>query len=105
MEAQEKFLRFEGTPQEALDFVERMVDATRGIDLPKVMGDFIFAIEVQLQREGVLDTNFNVIKGEERRTELALAMMDEGRVVETGHSTILIEVCRDLFEEFKGEEE
>jgi hypothetical protein len=41
----------------------------------------------------------------ERRTKLALAMMDEGRVVETGHSTILIEVCRDLFEEFKGEEE
>ena len=39
---------------------------------------------------------------EERRIELALAMMDEGRVVETGHSTILIEVCRDLFEEFRG---
>jgi hypothetical protein len=106
MEAQEKFLRFAGTTQEAFDFVERMGDATRGVDLPKVMSDFIFAIEVQLQREGFLDENFNVVgEGEERRTELALAMIEEGRLIDTDGSVVLIEVSRELYEEFKGEEE
>jgi len=42
---------------------------------------------------------------EERRTELALAMMDEGRLIDTDGSVVLIEVSRELYEEFKGEEE
>jgi len=41
----------------------------------------------------------------ERRTELALAMMDEGRLIDTDGSVVLIEVSRELYEEFKGEEE
>jgi hypothetical protein len=42
---------------------------------------------------------------EERRIELALAMMDEGRLIDTDGSVVLIEVSRELYEEFKGEEE
>ena len=41
----------------------------------------------------------------ERRTKLALAMMDEGRLIDTDGSVVLIEVSRELYEEFKGEEE
>jgi len=41
----------------------------------------------------------------ERRIELALAMMDEGRLIDTDGSVVLIEVSRELYEEFKGEEE
>jgi hypothetical protein len=41
----------------------------------------------------------------ERRTKLALAMMDEGRLIDTDGSVVLIEVSRELYEEFKEEEE
>jgi len=41
----------------------------------------------------------------ERRIELALAMMDEGRLIDTDGSVVLIEVSRELYEEFKREEE
>jgi hypothetical protein len=60
MAATEGFLRFGGTTQEALEFVKDMHDL--GTDVPNVLSDFVFNIECQLQREGVLDKNFNVIK-------------------------------------------
>ena len=67
MEAQEKFLRFEGTTEDALAFVQDIHDL--GTDVPNVLSDFVFNIECQLQREGVLDTNFNVIKKDEEEID------------------------------------
>jgi hypothetical protein len=62
MQAQEKFLRFEGTTKEALEFVLDLRDL--GNDAPNVLYDLMVSIENQLQREGVLDENFNVIDNE-----------------------------------------
>jgi hypothetical protein len=63
MHAQEKFLRFEGTTADALEFVLDLRDL--GNDAPNVLYDLMVSIENQLQREGVLDENFNVIDNEE----------------------------------------
>lgn len=63
MQAQEKFLRFEGTTKEALEFVLDLRDL--GNDAPNVLYDLMVSIENQLQHEGVLDENFNVIDNEE----------------------------------------
>jgi hypothetical protein len=42
---------------------------------------------------------------EDKQAELALAMIEEGRLIDTDGSVVLIEVSRELYEEFKGEEE
>jgi hypothetical protein len=62
MEAQEKFLRFEGTTEDALAFVQDIHDL--GTNVPNVLYDLMVSIENQLQREGFLDENFNVIDNE-----------------------------------------
>ena len=67
MEAQEKFLRFEGTTEDALAFVQDIHDL--GNDAPNVLYDLMVSIEYQLQREGVLDTNLNVIEKEEEKID------------------------------------
>ena len=61
----EKYLRFEGLAEDALSFVESMreIQDDTGIEFPKVFRDFIFSIEVALQREGVLDENFTRVDG------------------------------------------
>lgn len=57
----EKYLRFEGLSADALEFVDSMreIQDDTGIEFPKVFRDFIFNIEVALQREGILDEDFN----------------------------------------------
>lgn len=40
-----------------------------------------------------------------KRIELALAMIEEGRLVDTDVSVVLIEVSRELYEEFNKEED
>lgn len=58
----EKYLRFDGLAQDALSFVEFMREIQdEGIEFPKVLNDFVFSIEVALQREGVLDEDFNPV--------------------------------------------
>ena len=60
----EKFLSFDGYVGDAKSFVDdvRGTYNKAGEDMPKVLNDFIFNIEVELQFAGVLDKDFNVIK-------------------------------------------
>jgi hypothetical protein len=62
--AREKYLSFDGLPADALSFVEsiRSVFDEAGSDMPKVLNDFVFNIEVALQNEGILDDDFNLIE-------------------------------------------
>jgi hypothetical protein len=40
-----------------------------------------------------------------KRIELALAMIEEGRLIDTDGSLVRIEVSRELYEEFNKEED
>jgi hypothetical protein len=41
----------------------------------------------------------------EKRAELAIAMIEEGRLVDTDGSLVRIEVSRELYEEFHEEDD
>lgn len=58
------YLQFEGAPQDALSFVQEMRELQNdtGLEFGKVLSDFLFAIEVALQNEGLLDENFDVVE-------------------------------------------
>ena len=60
--AQEKYLKFDGLSNDALRFVDdiRNVFDASGSDMPKVLNDFVFNLEVALQNIGVLDEDFNL---------------------------------------------
>lgn len=58
LNAQEKYLTFNGYPKDAYAFVENIRDAYSDKDMPKVLNDFIFNIEVQLQNLGYLSQDF-----------------------------------------------
>ena len=62
--ASEKFLSFDGLVEDAKHFVDEVREDydEAGSDMPKVLNDFIFNIEVELQFAGVLDKDFNVIE-------------------------------------------
>jgi len=62
---QEKYLKFDGLANDALSFVDsiRNVFDASGNDMPKVLNDFVFNLEVALQNEGILDDDFNLIRG------------------------------------------
>ena len=62
--AREKYLSFDGLPQDALSFIDsiRGVFDESGSDMPKVLNDFVFNLEVALQNIGVLDDDFNLIE-------------------------------------------
>ena len=57
-------LSFNGDTQTALMLVESLHNAylDNGIDMPKLLNDFVFNIEVSLQDAGVLDNDFNVLE-------------------------------------------
>ena len=59
--AQEKSLRFDGYPADAYRLVESLRCAFAGEDMPKMLNDFVFNIEVQLQNIGFLDQDFNLM--------------------------------------------
>ena len=59
--AQEKYLTFDGLHQDAITFVDSIRAAYDDRDMPKVLNDFIFNIEVALQNSGWLDHDFNII--------------------------------------------
>ena len=62
--AQEKYLSFNGLPQDAITLVDSLHETYNGVDMPKVLNDFVFNIEVALQNAGWLDQDFNVIQEE-----------------------------------------
>ena len=59
--AREKSLSFNGYTTDALALVNSLRDAYGGTDMPKMLGDFLFNIEVELQNAGVLDEDFSEV--------------------------------------------
>ena len=62
IEAREKCLSFKGDAGSALDLVNNLRWAYEHTDMPKMLNDFVFNIEVALQNAGVLDQDFNEVK-------------------------------------------
>lgn len=59
----EKYLSYKGDTDYALELNDeiRKAFAIAGMDMPKMLNDFLFGIEMQLQREGILDKDFNEV--------------------------------------------
>ena len=53
-------LTFNGTAAQAIEFLNDIEEVR--YELPKVLYDFLFNIEMQLQREDVYDCDFNLKK-------------------------------------------
>lgn len=64
--AREKYLSFDGLPNDALSYVDSIRGVYYGSDMPKVLNDFVFNIEVALQNAGILDADFNLIEEADR---------------------------------------
>jgi hypothetical protein len=62
IKASEKYLSFDGYVGDAVRLVDSLHEAYYGKDMPKVLNDFVFNIEVALQDVGVYDQDFNLIK-------------------------------------------
>jgi hypothetical protein len=60
--AREKYLQFDGYAEDAIVLVDSLHEAYFGIDMPKVLNDFVFNIEVALQNNGIYDEHFNLIR-------------------------------------------
>jgi hypothetical protein len=69
--AHEKYLSFTGHPRDAHALIVhlREVHDYSGFDMPKVLNDFVFNLEVQLQNIGYLDESFNLKKEHEMITK------------------------------------
>lgn len=65
LQAQEKYLSFDGYASDAISLVNSLHEAYYDKDMPKVLNDFVFNIEVALQNKGIYDQDFNLI-GEEK---------------------------------------
>lgn len=61
IQASEKYLSFKGFPQDAITLIDSLHEAYFDRDMPKVLNDFVFNLEVALQDAGWLDQDFNVI--------------------------------------------
>jgi hypothetical protein len=61
IQASERYLSFNGDSDYALMMVESLREAYGSNDMPKMLNDFVFNIEVALQNAGVLDEDFNQI--------------------------------------------
>jgi hypothetical protein len=63
IKAQERALSFNGDIHTAIDLVDSLRAAYEGngMDMPKMLNDFIFNIEVALQNAGALDQDFNEV--------------------------------------------
>lgn len=62
IEAREKYLFFDGLAGDAIRLVDSLHEAYYGSDMPKVLNDFVFNIEVALQNAGIYDEDFNLIE-------------------------------------------
>jgi hypothetical protein len=65
IEASEKYLSYRGDTEYALRLVNSLREAYGHDDMPKMLNDFVFGIEVALQNAGVLDEDFNEIATQE----------------------------------------
>ena len=67
IKASNRQLSFDGDTQTALMLIESLHNAylENGIDMPKLLNDFVFNLEVSLQDIGVLDNDFNVLENHE----------------------------------------
>jgi hypothetical protein len=61
--ASERYLTYQGDEQYALALVTSLREAYGHDDMPKMLNDFVFNLEVALQNAGVLDADFNEIEG------------------------------------------
>ena len=61
IQAREKYLTYDGDTEYALRLVQEIQMAFFGTDMPKMLNDFLFNIEVALQDAGVLDQDFNEV--------------------------------------------
>ena len=61
IEASEKYLSFKGYASDAIRLIDSLHEAYYGKDMPKVLNDFVFNIEVALQNAGIYDQDFNLI--------------------------------------------
>ena len=63
IETQEKYLSYRGDADYALRLVNSIREAyeAQDGDMPKMLNDFVFGLEVALQNAGVLDEHFNEI--------------------------------------------
>lgn len=59
--AREKSLSFNGYTEDALALVNSLRDAYGSAEMPKMLNDFVFNIEVALQNANVLDEDFNEV--------------------------------------------
>ena len=62
IQASEKALSFNGDSKTALYLVESLQAAYEDKEMPKMLNDFVFNIEVALQDAGVLDEWFGEVK-------------------------------------------
>lgn len=62
--AREKYLQYDGYADDAIVLVNSLHEAYFDIDMPKVLNDFVFNIEVALQNNGIYDQDFNLIREE-----------------------------------------
>ena len=64
IKAQEKFLTFDGDSATALMLVNDLRETyeANGMEMSKMLGDFVFNIEMALQDAGVLDEWFEVVR-------------------------------------------
>ena len=62
--ASERFLTYQGDGQTALRLVNSLREAYGNTEMPKMLNDFVFNLEVALQNAGVLDEWFGEIKGD-----------------------------------------
>jgi len=60
IQAREKALSFDGDSETAIALVNSLRETYD--DMPKMLNDFVFNIEVALQDAGVLDENFSEVK-------------------------------------------
>ena len=58
IEASERYLSYNGDADYALYLVNSLREAYGCVDMPKMLTDFIFNMEMALQDAGVLDENF-----------------------------------------------
>ena len=62
--AREKYLHFDGYAEDAIALINSLHEAYFDSDMPKVLNDFVFNIEVALQNNGIYDQDFNLIREE-----------------------------------------
>lgn len=91
IEASEKYLTYKGDAEYAARLVDSLREAYGSNDMPKMLNDFVFAIEVALQNAGVLDQDFNPTRRIFRVLETAAHALWDAPVDETDTQRLMRE--------------